>query len=38
MEESQRARLDESEGVIMPTYSFRDKNTGQEFDAFISIS
>lgn len=22
----------------MPTYSFRDKNTGQEFDAFLSIS
>lgn len=22
----------------MPTYSFRDKNTGEEFDAFMSIS
>ena len=22
----------------MPTYSFRDKNTGKEFDAFMSIS
>ena len=22
----------------MPTYSFRDKNTGDEFDAFMSIS
>ena len=22
----------------MPTYSFRDKNTGQEFDTFLSIS
>ena len=22
----------------MPTYSFRDKNTGQEFDAFLSIA
>ena len=22
----------------MPTYSFRDKNTGNEFDAFVSIA
>ena len=22
----------------MPTYSFRDKNTGEEFDVFMSIS
>lgn len=22
----------------MPTYSFRDKNTGKEFDAFLSIA
>ena len=22
----------------MPTYSFRDKNTGEAFDAFMSIS
>lgn len=28
-----------SEGSrVMPTYSFRDKNTGEEFDAFMSIS
>jgi predicted nucleic acid-binding Zn ribbon protein len=26
------------EGGIMPTYSFRDKNTGDTFDAFMSIS
>lgn len=25
-------------GVKMPTYSFKDKNTGKEFDAFMSIS
>lgn len=24
-------------GVTMPTYSFRDKQTGEEFDAFMSI-
>jgi hypothetical protein len=25
-------------GVRMPTYSFKDKTTGEEFDAFMSIS
>jgi len=25
-------------GVRMPTYSFRDKHTGEEFDVFMSIS
>ena len=25
-------------GVIMPTYSFRDKQTGETFDVFMSIS
>ena len=25
-------------GVTMPTYSFRDKTTGEEFDVFMSIS
>jgi hypothetical protein len=24
-------------GVRMPTYSFKDKNTGEEFDAFMSV-
>jgi hypothetical protein len=24
-------------GVSMPTYSFRDKTTGEEFDAFMSV-
>jgi predicted nucleic acid-binding Zn ribbon protein len=25
-------------GVKMPTYSFKDRNTGEEFDVFMSIS
>jgi predicted nucleic acid-binding Zn ribbon protein len=36
MEEPPAARVDY--GVTMPTYSFRDKHTGEEFDVFMSIS
>lgn len=36
MEETQPTRMDY--GVNMPTYSFKDRQTGEEFDVFMSVS
>lgn len=36
MEETQPTSMDY--GVSMPTYSFKDRQTGEEFDVFMSVS